>query len=295
MSVNSTETPSILNYSDYRDFLAARFRYLKTIKKNFSHAIAARKTDVAQSYYKNIFRKDRHLGLESLGKVAKVLELNVTEEMYILFKLVSLLTGDSQVSEICDKNLKALLSELKFQKKGDMVVSNDHREVEENLQALYFYVILYLCDWPDFTPTVSWVKDRLFINDLSDEDLSRHIVKAKELYDSLKKQNISIDNLRISPLAAGQVIRTKQLFHAILPELMNINDYHAKVHNYAEHRHIINISPEGLKEVVELFNETREKLIQIQKKYASSPTTRTLFWAHSVYNLAREKDPSAIV
>ncbi|WP_374078709.1 hypothetical protein [Bdellovibrio bacteriovorus] len=107
------ENPSIVDYSDYRDFLAARFRYLKTVKKNFSYAIAARKTNVAPSYYKNLFRKDRHLGLENLGRVSKTLELNGTEQAYLLFRLISHIVPDQQLLEICRKSLDVFKNEIK--------------------------------------------------------------------------------------------------------------------------------------------------------------------------------------
>lgn len=283
------ENPSILDFEDYRDFLAARFRYLKTIKKNFSYAIAAHKTNVAQSYYKNLFRKDRHLGLENLGRVSKALELSVTEELFLLFKLIAQTVQDPQISEICRKNLGALTMELKFQKEQHTKTIQNHGELDKDLVPLYFYAIMHLCDWPDFSPTVPWVKSRLFTNDLSDEALNKHILKAKELHESMKSEGQSIAGIRIAPLSSGQVVRTKQLFHGILPGILNMENYHAKVHNYAEHNELFNISQEGLKEVADLFYETREKLRLIHEKHASEKITRTLFWSHSVYNLAREE------
>ncbi|MEK2644429.1 hypothetical protein [Bdellovibrio sp. BCCA] len=288
MLVNSTETPSILNYSDYRDFLAARFRYLKAVKKNFSYAIAARKTNVAQSYYKNLFRKDRHLGLENLGRVSKTLELNITEEFYLLFKLISLLVQDTRSFEICRKNLDAITAELKFQEKKDTAIPTKTFDLDEDLNPLYFYVILHLCDWPHFSPTASWVNSRLFVSGLSDEELDRHIQKALELHKYLKDVKIKLDDFREAPLARGLTVRTKVPFYGILPNILKTPDYHSKVHNYAEHRQVMNMPKEGVKEVVALFTETRSKIIEIQKKYAEEAPTHTLFWDHSLYNLARE-------
>lgn len=281
--------PSILEYDDYRDFLAARFRYLKSIKKNFSYAIAARKTNVAQSYYKNLFRKDRHLGLENLGRVSKTLELSITEEFYLLFKLVSLLVQDTQGFEICRKNLNALTTEIKLQETKNLIFPKDPIEIDKDLNPLYFYAILHLFDWPNFSPTVDWVKSRLFINDLDDKTLNRYILKAKELYDSLSKQKIKLEEFRPAPLAYGICVITRESSHSILAEILNIENYHSKVHNYAEHRHMINISEDGLKEITGLFDEVREKITQIQKKYTEMPPIHTLFWTHSIYNLARER------
>ncbi len=288
--MTASAQPNILDFDDYRDFLAARFRYLKTVKKNFSYAIAARRTNVAQSYYKNLFRKDRHVSLENLGRVSKALELNFTEEFYLLFKLISLMSQDSRIWEICQKNIAALRTEIRLQNKNDTVIPKNHLEIDASLNPLYFYVILYLCDWPDFKPTVSWVRERLFANELSDQDLTRHIRKAQELHEALQAEKVKLTDFRVAPLAAGQIVRTKRLYHSILPEILHMEDYHSRVHNYAEHRQLMNLSDEGVKEVVELFHETRDKLLRIQKKYETVPPTRTLFCSHLVYNLAREKD-----
>lgn len=116
----TNENPSILDYTDYRDFLSAKFRYLKKVKKNFSYAIAARKTNVAQSYYKNLFRKDRHVGLENLGRVCRTFELTVTEEIYLLFNLVSQVAQDPKIADIYESNLGALVAEIRKTKKGDL-------------------------------------------------------------------------------------------------------------------------------------------------------------------------------
>ncbi|WP_374078696.1 helix-turn-helix domain-containing protein [Bdellovibrio bacteriovorus] len=263
---------------------------MKSIKKNFSYAIAARKTDVAQSYYKNLFRKDRHLSLENLGKVSKTLELNITEEFYLLFKLVSLLVQDAQGFEICRKNLNALATELKLQETKNLIVPKEPLEIDKDLNPLYFYAILHLFDWPNFSPTVDWVKSRLFVNDLDDETLNHYILRAKELYDSLSEQKITLEEFRPAPLAHGVCVRTREPSHSILTEILNIENYHSKVHNYAEHRHMVNISEDGLREITSLFDEVREKLSEIQKKYSGALPTRTLFWTHSIYNLAREKE-----
>nr|WP_295905171.1 hypothetical protein [uncultured Bdellovibrio sp.] len=287
-SFTQEQCPSLLDYADYRDFLAARFRYLKSIKKNFSYAIASRKTNVAQSYYKNLFRKDRHLGLENLGRVSKTLELSITEEFFLLFKLVSLLVQDTQSFEICRKNLDAITTELKLQKKKDTVIPKQGLELDKDINPLYFYAILHLCDWPNFSPTVQWVKSRLFTNDLSDDELQKHILKATELRSSLNEEQIQLGTYRDAPLAQGLSVRKKMSFHSILQEILKIENYHTKVHNYAEHRQVLNLPQEGVTELADFFFEVRQKLEHIQKKYAEAPSTRTLFWDHSLYNLARE-------
>ncbi|WP_413944111.1 hypothetical protein [Bdellovibrio sp. HCB-162] len=284
----TNNAPNILEHDDYRDFLAARFRHLKSVKKNFSYAIAARKTNVAQSYYKNLFRKDRHLGLENLGRVSKTLELNITEEFFLLFKLVSLLVQDTQSFDICRKNLDAITTELKLQHKRDTIIPKEGLELDKDINPLYFYAILHLCDWPNFSPTVEWVRSRLFINDLTDDELQKHILKATELRNSLKEEQIQLGKFRDAPLAQGLSVRKKPSFHSILQEILKIEGYHTKVHNYAEHRQVLNLPQEGVKELADYFFEVREKLEHIQKKYADSPSTRTLFWDHSLYNLARE-------
>lgn len=81
------ESP-IFNYPDYRDFLSDRFHAIKIEKKIFSHAYATQKLDVSSSYFKNLFRKIRHISLDMLGEIAELFELSKVEEEYLLHALI---------------------------------------------------------------------------------------------------------------------------------------------------------------------------------------------------------------
>lgn len=75
------------NFKDYRDFLRNRFEQIQKTQKSFSLGACATRAKISKSLLRFIFRKERHLSLDRMPKLAKALKLDEHEESFVYLKI----------------------------------------------------------------------------------------------------------------------------------------------------------------------------------------------------------------
>lgn len=74
---------AVANYSDYRDFLKARFDELKAGSPKFSLLYCAKRSGISKSLLQFVLQKKRHIALDRLPGLIKILRLSKEEEAFL--------------------------------------------------------------------------------------------------------------------------------------------------------------------------------------------------------------------
>ncbi|MDG5814284.1 TIGR02147 family protein [Chitinispirillales bacterium ANBcel5] len=101
--------PDIYNYLDYRKFLDDIYKYYKSVNRHFSYRFIAKKTGASSAgWFPNIVKGRINLTSIYVGKLNKLLKLNVEEQEYFELLVAYNQSGSHEEKSIFFNKLKSL-------------------------------------------------------------------------------------------------------------------------------------------------------------------------------------------
>lgn len=180
------------NHSDYRDFLKARFEFLKRANKNFSLQNCATKSKISKSLLQFLFRKKRHISIDKLPNLAKTLKLNQEEEAFVYMMICK----DSSQNSVIRSHFESILSKLRHEHiKTDLSVPEIAGELDKYFFENYLLIVLQtLTRLVGFKEDPQWILENLKIHGLTEKQV---VAGLKELEES--GYIFRDENLRLRP------------------------------------------------------------------------------------------------
>lgn len=161
------------NFSDYRDFLKARFDRVREGNKKFSLQACASRAKISKSLLQFIFTKKRHIGLDKIPGLAKSLKLTSDEEYFVCLMVCKSVSRNAEIQS----HFEGILNRLRHQYVKVAAAepvnsrSNDKRLYESHLM-MNMQTLIRL---PDFQEDIGWIRRALQIPDL-DETVIRAVL-----------------------------------------------------------------------------------------------------------------------
>jgi uncharacterized protein (TIGR02147 family) len=128
---DSTSTPYIYDFDDYRDYLYHCYQQKKENSPVFTYEYCARKLDVTKSYLQLVFGKKRHTSLDKIWKVAELIEVPRESLKYLVFLFLLNTTEEQQIKSYLMEvlgNLKDIL-EYRHRTSNDFPVSSTQNKI----------------------------------------------------------------------------------------------------------------------------------------------------------------------
>lgn len=174
------------NYTDYRDFLKARFDTLKLANKRFSLASCAQKSKISKSLLQFIFRKKRHLSLDRMPALAKTLKLNSQEEYFVYL----LICKNSSRNPAIQAHFEQILDRIRHE--AFKVTSQEPERAKTHNKELYldylFMMIQTLARIEEFQEDPEWILKHLKVPGVT-ADRARDTLQELESKKFLKRDN----------------------------------------------------------------------------------------------------------
>jgi uncharacterized protein (TIGR02147 family) len=153
----------IIEYDDYRDFLKARFTFLKGKRKNFSFAYCAKKLGSGTGYLKEIFSKKKKMGFDRISPIAELFRLTVFEREYFTIQVIRELTKSAKLRQYFGD----VLDRMKYEHRSRLMAMVGGASPEKSfvLGNWLYATLLELTCFPHFSPEPDWIKSVLIDGD----------------------------------------------------------------------------------------------------------------------------------
>ena len=193
---------SIINFTDYRDFL--RMRYEKEKEKNpqITYRYLGRKINSADNYFKYIFDKKRHISIDRVNATAKLFELKESEMLYLMFKIIQVSSKEASVS-LTLKQILALI-QTDISKDTSYLISR---------KGWLFSAIYHMSRFADFKVDPGWVRMKISnllpIMNLEVESAINEVITSGLIIKNVSDQTTSM----LDQMGASRfLIETQQIF-----------------------------------------------------------------------------------
>ncbi|MBT4762719.1 MAG: TIGR02147 family protein [Bdellovibrionaceae bacterium] len=151
----NVDSPQILSYLNYRDYLKDFYQAKKAHKSDYSYRMFTNKAGVGSpSHLKMIMDGQRNLTAATIPKYVRALGLKTKKEV----KLFELLVKYNQCKETTTK--VGLFEEL-LKQKGKKDLSPLEKNQLSFLSKWYYVAIYVIVDIPAFRNDVKWIKEQL--------------------------------------------------------------------------------------------------------------------------------------
>lgn len=158
------------NYLDYREFLKARFDFLKNQSTKFSLNFCARNSKISKSLLQFIFSKKRHLSLDRMPPLAKTLKLT-SEEEYFVYLMICKTANKNPVIQTHFENI---LNRIRHEAiTTEEVAPTRSKKNEKSLYLNYHLMaLLTIVRLKDFKEDPTWIKSNLLIDSLTENKIA---------------------------------------------------------------------------------------------------------------------------
>ncbi len=193
--IQTIETPNIVDYHDYRQFIQDWIQYLVKSDRSFSIASLSKRSDVSQDYIELFLEGKTAFTTHALGRMLPFLSFNSFEKNYL--KLLRRLSEtENQVDRL------AALDRLRELQTENVHANEGALEEHKYLSRWYFVAIREMSFLPDFEPSADWIQDRLRLRVPREEiENALHYLQQNNLLGTQKELNANGGAYR---LAMGQ-------------------------------------------------------------------------------------------
>ncbi len=217
-----TTRKSILEYKDYRDFLADRWNLMKAENPRISFESASRKIGSSKSYLKMILDRRRHLSQNRLLKVASLFKLTEFETEYIFFLFLFGVTTEPMLK----KHLVKILDRYTKDQETMGAAPPESRRSYLNTFDQWSRLLLYnMVRLKDFKFTKAWLKSRL-CSDTEAEGISKQTMEEliQDHVVTLDSHGFSAKNYIHRQSSATEVDFPRRLTETFLKKSLEANE-----------------------------------------------------------------------
>lgn len=184
------------NFSDYRDFLKARFEDIKKKRKSFSLQACAKKSGISKSLLQFLLSKKRHVALDKVPSLAKALNMTSDEEYFVYLLVCKNSSQNPQIREHFEQILSRIRN--RYVKTQLEAMPDNLNPQEELYNDSLFMILQTLTKLEDFQEDPQWILENLKVKNLTQEKI------ASTLRD-LERQKILIrdEHHRLKPPEGG--------------------------------------------------------------------------------------------
>lgn len=146
--------PRVVDYQDYRDFLADFYNYKKAINKSFSYRKFSQISGIKSSnFLMLVMQKRRKLSAKIATPVAKAMKLSRVESAYFVSLVKLEQARDGEDRERCDREKKIAIRRILTK----VLPSGKH----QYLSTWYYPLVRELAFLPNFRPEAEWISQKL--------------------------------------------------------------------------------------------------------------------------------------
>ncbi len=273
-------------YTDYRDFLKARFEALKAENKNFSLMNCARKSKISKALLQFLFNKKRHISLDKFPPLAKALKLTNDEEYFVYLMICQNASQNQFVKMHFEKILMRIRHEfVETETQAPTRSDQNSKSFYQDANAMFIQALVRL---PEFQEDTDWILKHLPVRNLTKgkvEDTIQEMLKmgAVERDSSGRLQVKELTVWRPDPYdPTGHSVYTKAA--EAMAELMQTPEaYRPSVYMSMS----LAMDEKHLHETEKLMIDVHHKLCEFAKQ--STKPTATVFIGNFFLTLARLK------
>lgn len=290
MPIPKDMAPMPDDYSDYRLFLKARFEFLKTKRKNLSHAVLARKSKVAISYFKSVFARKKHVGLDKITVISEALELTPLESYFLLISVIGMTTTEPKLKYLCEASCRMYGWEMRVRAAENTKRIDVHSAPSTELLV---YTLACLMKWPGFSADHKWLKRFLCNTSPSPETLRKAVAEADAFHARLAKEDCDLEKTRLAFPDTLKIVEDRGIVGNFLSEILSEASYRKVYDPFIEQCEFISLDKKSIVEMNKIVQKARIKILELSQRPKKGKLQRLSIWTQCVYTLAKNSNSPA--